>query len=42
MRVGVLLIILHSQFSILNSQVTEDDFARAAGARKVMVAVNRR
>jgi hypothetical protein len=37
MRVGVFLIILHSQFSILNSQVTEDVFARAAGV-KVMVA----
>jgi hypothetical protein len=40
MRVGVLLIILHSQFSILNSQVTEDDFAKAAGAKKVMVEVD--
>jgi hypothetical protein len=37
MRVGVFLIILHSQFSNLNSQVTEDDFAKAAGAKKVMV-----
>jgi hypothetical protein len=37
MRVGVFSIILHSQFSILNSQVTEDDFARAAAAKKVMV-----
>jgi hypothetical protein len=33
MRVGVFLIILHSQLSILNSKVTEDDFARAAGAK---------
>jgi hypothetical protein len=37
MRVGVFLIILHSQFSILNSYVTEDDFAKAAGLAKVMV-----
>jgi hypothetical protein len=37
MRVGVFLKILHSQLSILNSLVTEDDFARAAGVAKVMV-----
>jgi hypothetical protein len=37
MRVGVFLIILHFQFSILNSSVTEDDFAKAGGAKKVMV-----
>ena len=35
--VGVFLKILHSQFSILNSRVTEDDFAKAAGVAKVMV-----
>ena len=39
MRVGVFLKILHSQFSILNFLVTEDDFARAAGMQKVMVEV---
>jgi hypothetical protein len=37
MRVGVFLTILHSQFSILNSYVTEDEFAKAAGVAKVMV-----
>jgi len=37
MRVGVFLKILHSQFSILNFKVTEDDFAKAAGVAKVMV-----
>ena len=37
MRVGVFLLILHSHFSILNSLVTEDDFAKAAGVAKVMV-----
>jgi hypothetical protein len=37
MRVGVFLKILHSQFSILNSRVTEDDFATAARVAKVMV-----
>ena len=41
MRIGVFLIILHSQFSILNSLVTEDDFARAAGVKKVMVETGR-
>jgi hypothetical protein len=33
----VFLIILHSQFSIINSYVTEDDFAKAAGAKNVVV-----
>jgi hypothetical protein len=37
MRVGVFLKILHSQFSILHSLVTEDDFAKAARVAKVMV-----
>jgi hypothetical protein len=37
MRVGLFFIIIHSQFSILNSWVTEEDFAKAAGAKKVMV-----
>ena len=37
MRVGVFLIILHSQFSILNLLVTEDDFAKAAGVEKVVL-----
>jgi GH35 family endo-1,4-beta-xylanase len=32
----VFLIILHSQFSIINSYVTEDDFAKAAGVAKVV------
>jgi hypothetical protein len=37
MRFGVFLVILHSQFFILNLLVTEDDFAKAAGVAKVMV-----
>jgi ABC-type Fe3+-siderophore transport system permease subunit len=39
MRFGVFLVILHSQFSILNLLVTGDDFAKAAGVAKVMVRV---
>jgi hypothetical protein len=37
MRVSVFLVSLHSQFSILNFLVTEDDFAKAAGVAKVIV-----
>jgi len=37
MRFGVFLVILHSQFSILNLLVTEDDFAKSAWVAKVMV-----
>jgi hypothetical protein len=37
MRVGVFFIILHSPFSIINSWVTEEDFEKAAGAKKVMI-----
>ena len=35
-RGDVLSIILHSPFFILNFLVTEDDFAKAAGAKEVM------
>ena len=38
MRVGMFLTILHSQFSILPSQVLKDDFAKAAGVAKVVVS----
>jgi len=37
MRVGLFFIIIHDPLSLLNSWVTEEDFAKAAGAKKVMV-----
>jgi hypothetical protein len=37
MRGGLFFIILHSPFSIINSWVTEEDFEKAAGAKKVMI-----
>jgi hypothetical protein len=30
-------VLLHSPFSIINSWVTEEDFEKAAGAKKVMI-----